>query len=220
MPLNQWDRQLSNSEQFPIGEHVKMQDWSKVGLRPLKQNLLGPFARVVVEHGPWCMVLICALLAGACGGAPQGLPAIPAVPKALKIPGLPKLGGSKKPNTKFTMQINVSDAANQNQPIPMDLVMVLDKRTVLQVAKLTSKDWFDRRMQVERDNPGKVVVASWEWSPGEHVGPISVDISPDFRAGFIFASYANDTDHRAVIDVRKPIVVNLQAEDFSVTSLK
>ena len=201
-----------------------MQDWPRVGLQRLKQNALGPF-RVVAKwraakHVPWCMVLICALWAGGCGGAPQGMPAIPAVPKALKIPGLPKLGGSKKPNTKFTMQINVSDAANQNQPIPMDLVMVLDKRTVLQVAKLTSKDWFDRRMQVERDNPGKVVVASWEWSPGEHVGPISVDISPDFRAGFIFASYANDTDHRAVIDVRKPIVVNLQAEDFSVTSLK
>jgi type VI secretion system protein len=169
------------------------------------------------------MVLICALFCAACGGGAPGapaIPAIPALPKGLKIPGLPKLGGSKKPNQKFTMQINVADTANENEPIPMDLVMVLDKKAVQQVAKLTSQDWFERRQQVERDYPGKIVVASWEWSPGQHVGPISVDVSPDFRAGFLFASYSNKTDHRAVISVRAPIVVNLQAEDFSVTALK
>jgi len=118
------------------------------------------------------------------------------------------------------MQINVADNANQNEPIPMDLVMVLDKKAVQQVAKLSSKDWFDRRVQVERDYPGKIMVSSWEWAPGQHVGPISVDVSPNFKAGFLFASYANESDHRAVIDVRSPIVINLQAEDFSVMALK
>ena len=157
-----------------------------------------------------CLIpTICALLCGACGGQPPG------ALKALKPPGLPK-----KSNQKFTMQINVADNANQNEPIPMDLVMVLDKKAVQQVAKLSSKDWFDRRVQVERDYPGKIMVSSWEWAPGQHVGPISVDVSPNFKAGFLFTSYANESDHRAVIDVRSPIVINLQAEDFSVMALK
>ena len=170
----------------------------------------------------WCagpVAMACALFSSACGSLPSQAPAgIPGLPKALKIPGLPKFKSHLK--QKFTMQINVSDGANENAPIPMDLVMVLDKKAVPEVAKLSSKDWFERRVQVERDHPGKVVVASWEWAPGQHVGPISVDVDPEFRAGFLFANYSNTSDHRAVIDVRSPIVVNLQAEDFSVMALR
>jgi hypothetical protein len=180
-----------------------------VGLIPLKEHRLGPFRKGNAEfRRRWCILPVCALFFCACG-------AQPAIPKALKLPGLPK-----HVNEKFTMQINVSDNANQNEPIPMDFVMVLDKKTIQEVAKLTSKDWFERRVQVERDHPGKIVVASWEWAPGEHVGPISVDVSPDFKAGFLFASYVNASDHRAVINALNPIVVNLRAEDFSVMSLK
>jgi len=182
---------------------------------PLKDRLLGLFMRRNSDFrcAGW-VATICALLCSSCASVHPP----PGVPKSLKIPGLPKFGGHLK--QKFTMQINVSEGANQNAPIPMDLVMILDKKAVPEVAKLSSKDWFERRVQVERDHPGKIIVASWEWAPGEHLGPISVDVDPEFRAGFLFANYLNTSDHRAVIDVRAPIVVNLLAEDFSVMALK
>jgi type VI secretion system protein len=121
---------------------------------------------------------------------------------------------------KFTIQVNVSENANQNNPIPMDFVIVDDKKLVKEVARLSSKDWFERRTQVQRDFPGKLTVASWEWVPGQHAGPISVDINRDIKAGFLFAQYQNGGDHRAVVDVRAPIVVTCSAEDFNVQPLK
>jgi len=170
---------------------------------------------------PLVLACIVFLVAGEGLLRSQMTTSIPGLPKALKVPKIPGLPKFKsKVKQKFTMQINVSDGANENSPIPMDLVMVLDKKAVPEVAKLSSKDWFERRVQVERDHPGKIVVASWEWAPGQHVGPISVDVDPEYRAGFLFANYSNTSDHRAVIDVRSPIVVNLQAEDFSVMALK
>jgi type VI secretion system protein len=118
------------------------------------------------------------------------------------------------------MQVNVADLANQNYPIPMDLVTVSDKKVIAEIGKLTAKDWFERRMQVLRDFHGKVAVASWEWVPGQHAGPISVEISPKTRVAYVFANYLNAGGHRALVDVKTPVVVNLGPEDFTIQPLK
>jgi type VI secretion system protein len=123
-------------------------------------------------------------------------------------------------NTKFTIEVVVSESANQNSPIPVDFVMVEDKKLLAEVAKLSAKDWFDRRTQVERDFPTKIHVLSWEWVPGAHAGPIDVDISKNSLAAFLFANYTNGGEHRAAIDLSSPAIVNLGADDFSVQRLK
>jgi type VI secretion system protein len=138
--------------------------------------------------------------------------------------GLPKkahvpVAGSRK-NTKFNIQVVVADAANQNSPIPVDFVMVGDKKLLQEVAKLSAKDWFDRRLQVQRDFPTKLQVVSWEWVPGEHAGPIDVDVAGNTRGAFLFANYANGGEHRAAVDVKAPAIVTLGSDDFSVQRLK
>lgn len=112
------------------------------------------------------------------------------------------------------------DGANRDSPIPMDFVMVADKKLMPEVAKMSARDWYDRRAQIQRDFPTKVQILSWEWVPGDHVGPISVEIEAKTLAGFLFANYSNGGEHRAYVDVRKPIVVNLGAEEFVVQSLR
>jgi len=87
---------------------------------------------------------------------------------------------------KFFMQLNVSPAANSNNPIPMDLVMVLDKKLVKEVAKLTAKDWFERRVQVQRDYPNLTEVIPWELVPGQHTGSISIDMNVKTQGAFSF----------------------------------
>jgi len=123
-------------------------------------------------------------------------------------------------NSRFTIQINVVEVANQNSPLPVDFVMIMDKRLMLEVAKMSAKDWYERRAQVQRDFPDRVQVLSWEWVPGSHVGPIDVDIKSQTLAAFLFANYSNAGEHRAFVDVRSPIVVNFGAEEFSVQPLK
>jgi len=132
---------------------------------------------------------------------------------------LPIAGGTQK-DTQFSIQVVVSDSANQNSPIPVDFVMVEDKKLLQEVAKLSAKDWFDRRVQVQRDFPTKVQVVSWEWVPGQHGGPIAVEIARGARGTFLFANYANGGEHRAAVDPKTPVIVNLGADDFSVQRLK
>jgi hypothetical protein len=152
--------------------------------------------------------IFCALLAGliSCGGAKKVSTSVP--------------GAQGRAAKKFVMQVNVAEDANENYPIAMDLVTITDKKIIADVGKLTSKDWFERRMQVIRDTQGKVSVASWEWVPGQHSGPISVDIPPKTRVAYVFAKYLNNGGHRALIDVRSSVVVNLGPEDFSLQSLR
>jgi hypothetical protein len=147
------------------------------------------------------------------------------------LSGLISCGGGKKASTpvpgaqgraaqKFSIQVNVVDGANQNFPIAMDLVTVADKQVIGEVAKLSAKDWFDRRTQILRDFQGKVSVASWEWVPGQHAGPISIAIAKKTRVAYVFANYINAGGHRALVDVRAPVVINLGPEDFSIQPLK
>jgi type VI secretion system protein len=122
--------------------------------------------------------------------------------------------------TKFSIQVNVSDSANQNSPIPVDFVVVRDKKLLPEVSKLAAKDWFERRMQIQRDFPNKVQVVSWEWVPGQHVGSISIAVAPDTLGAFLFANYLNGGDHRGFVDVRSPVAVTFGPEEFSVQQLK
>ena len=137
------------------------------------------------------------------------------LPKKARLPVV----GAKQ-NTKFSIQVVVSDAANQNSPIPVDFVMIEDKKLLQDVAKISAKDWFDRRLQVQRDFAAKVQVLSWEWVPGEHGGPISVDTAKGTRGAFIFANYTNAGEHRAAVDMSSPVIINLGPDDFSVQRLR
>jgi type VI secretion system protein len=120
----------------------------------------------------------------------------------------------------FTIQVEVAPDANQGNPIPADFVAVMDKKLIREISKLSAKDWFERRIQIQRDFPGKVTAASWEWVPGQHGGPISIELSRDFEAAYLFANYLNPGDHRAFIDVRTPVVVNFGPDEFSLQPLK
>jgi len=146
-------------------------------------------------------------LAG-CGHAPP-------TPKAFKLPKVPA-GKS----FKFWLQVNVADNANGNSPLPVDFVMVSEKKLLPEIAKLSAKDWFERRVQLTRDFPTQVKVVSWEWVPGYHVGPITIEVMGGTKAGFFFANYSNAGEHRAYADMRTPVVLNLGVEEFSVQPLK
>ncbi|MCX6598763.1 MAG: hypothetical protein NTV70_20620 [Acidobacteria bacterium] len=146
-------------------------------------------------------VLLLLLAFSACGG-----------PKRIIAPG-----GNRQ---KFSVQVNAAADANQNTPTPVDLVMVLDKKLVKEVAKLSAKDWFVRRQQFTRDFPDQLKVVSWEWVPGQQAGPIAIDIDKKTRSAFLFAQYSQEGDHRAVVDLKAPLVITLSKTDFSLQPLR
>ena len=163
----------------------------------------------------WGLRLITALVllmwAAACGGG---------VKTKTQVPKHVPLVGASRTSPKFSIQVVVANGANQDSPIQMDFVAVADKNLLADVERLPAKDWFERRVQMQRDYAATIQVVSWEWVPGQHAGPISLDISSKTLAAFLFANYSNGGEHRVSVDLRTPVVVTLGLEDFSLQQLK
>jgi type VI secretion system protein len=106
------------------------------------------------------------------------------------------------PNVRVRLQVNVAPNANDNRPIPVDLVFVWDKALAKQLDELTAKAWFDRKPQIRRDDPnGKTFTArEWEWVPGQAVPNIAIEVPAASRRWpqriFVFANYRAAGPHR------------------------
>ncbi|MCZ6632859.1 MAG: hypothetical protein O7G87_05595 [bacterium] len=136
--------------------------------------------------------------------------------------GLPRVGVRGQPwyDAKLYVQVQISERANQNHPIALDLLVVYDNEVLAMVMAMTGKDWFARREQVKRDNRGKLDVWSWEWVPGQVVSLQAVPLSARSGTGFIFADYLGTGDHRYKIDPYKNITIRLLEKEVVVGRLR
>lgn len=116
--------------------------------------------------------------------------------------------------------VTVAPDANGDQPVPVDVVMVWNKKTAGQVGELAAKDWFQRKRQMRRDDPDEraFAVREWEWVPGQDVPALDVVVpSRHFRAAsavFLFANYPGDGPHRVRMTPGKTGALELQRDDL------
>jgi len=141
-----------------------------------------------------------------------------ACPK-VKIP--PRIPG-KAVETKVDVKVHVSPAANNNNPVAVDLVLVSDKKLLQELMKMSASEWFEKRHQVAMDYPKEIGLsaARWEWVPGQQVKLDRVIVKTEVAGGVVFANYFNAGTHRATIDPRKGILITLGDEDLCVQTLK
>src|SRR5437879_861051 len=73
--------------------------------------------------------------------------------------------------TKLSIEVHVAPTANKNNPVAVDLVLVSDKKLLKELTKMSAKDWFEQRHQVQLDYPKETDLGagSWEWVPGQAV---------------------------------------------------
>ena len=104
--------------------------------------------------------------------------------------------------TRLHLAVNVAADANDNRPIPVDLVFVWDKKMAAQFGELTAKDWFAKKPQLRRDDPNAkaFAVTEWEWVPGQAVPAIDLAVPTGalrwVRAVYVFANYRAEGPHR------------------------
>ena len=141
-----------------------------------------------------------------------------ACPK-VKVPK--KLPGTSG-ESKLDVKVHVSPAANNNNPVAVDLVLVSDKKLLQELMKMSASEWFEKRHQVALDYPKETGLGAgrWEWVPGQQVKVDRVTVKYEVVGGVIFANYFNAGTHRAPIDPRKGILITLGDEDLCVQSLK
>ena len=139
------------------------------------------------------------------------------VPKAVRstIPGA-------SGETKLDVKVHISEAANRNNPVAVDLVLVTDKKLLKELMKMSAKDWFAQKHQVQLDYPKEkdLAAGSWEWVPGQAVKLDRMSVRYEIVGGVVFANYLTEGVHRAAIDPRKPFLLTLAEDDLCVQSTK
>lgn len=120
----------------------------------------------------------------------------------------------------ITVQIQVGDHANQDSPVPVELLVVYDDKLLEYLLGLDAQKWFSEREQVRRDHPDdkSYVSTYWELVPGQTPLKKKISFDAGARGAVVFADYLSEGKHRARLDPHKDVVIRLQDSDFSVES--
>ena len=124
--------------------------------------------------------------------------------------------------TKLDVRVHISPAANRNSPVAVDLVLVADKKLLKELMKMSARDWFAQKHQVQLDYPKETDLAagSWEWVPGQAVKVDRLPVRVEIVGGLVFANYLTEGAHRAAINPRKAILLTLGEDDLCVQLAK
>jgi len=119
---------------------------------------------------------------------------------------------------KIHVKVDISENANNNSPIALDVLLVYDEALLAELIKMPSKEWFEKREQIKRDYPEGTGLDywGWEWVPGQKVPVQSLPLKPKAKGGIIFANYFCPGEHRFSIDPFKDFIIRLQEESFTV----
>jgi type VI secretion system protein len=123
---------------------------------------------------------------------------------------------------KLQVSVNISENANQNNPISLDLVFVYNEKLSDDLVKMTAKDWFAKREQLRRDyiEGEGVEYLNWEWIPGQKIPLQILPLKANAKAAFVFADYQTPGAHRFRADPFNDIVIHLRESGFYVESVK
>jgi type VI secretion system protein len=123
---------------------------------------------------------------------------------------------------KVKVQVFVSQNANQNNPVAVDLLMVYDKNLLKELTRMSAKEWFEKREQIRRDySEGTGFDAwEWEWVPGQNVNLQELPLKPAAIGGLVFANYLTNGVHRGRFDPHTSVAMNFLETTFTVEPVK
>lgn len=117
---------------------------------------------------------------------------------------------------KLFLHVALSETANQNSPVAVDVLLIKDKAFLKTAQGLSANDWFVKKTQLQRQFPKALEVKSWEWAPGQNVSPISFVVPVDTQGAMIFANYASAGPHSAPLPTSGKVTIFLDDDDFTV----
>jgi type VI secretion system protein len=119
---------------------------------------------------------------------------------------------------KLNVEIDISQNANTNSPIALDVVLVYDEALLKQLIKMPSSEWFEKRNQIIRDHMKGDGLDYWAWEfvPGQNVETQVLPIKPKAKGGIVFANYFTPGEHRFRIDPFKDFIIHLNEKLFTV----
>jgi len=118
--------------------------------------------------------------------------------------------------------IAAAPGANQNSPVAVDIVLVLEEPALEKLAALSAAKWFQTRSDLLKTFPGTLSYRSWEVPPGQTIRvPGSTFGSPSVVAVFVFADYMAPGEHRMRVEqLQNGIILELGPRGFTVSPYK
>jgi type VI secretion system protein len=156
------------------------------------------------------LLLIGLILLASLTGCPK------VVPKVVRK-NIPGASG----DSKLQVLVHVSGAANKNNPVAVDVVLVSDKKLLKELMKMSASKWFAERHQLQLDYPKETDLnaGSWEWVPGQVVKLDRLPVRLEIVGGVVFANYITPGAHRAAINPRRDVLITLGEDDLCVQSI-
>ncbi len=120
-----------------------------------------------------------------------------------------------------SFEVVADRGANQESPVPVDLVLLRAEPLLALITGLTARQWFDQRSQLLRDHPNDLDYRGWEFVPGQAVR--FDDFPFESRNGvalFVFADYLSEGAHRVRVDPLEKFRLKLEAGGFVVEPIE
>ena len=85
---------------------------------------------------------------------------------------------------KLNVKVDISQNANTNSPIALDVVLVYDEALLKQLIKMPSREWFEKREQITRDHIKGDGLDYWAWEfvPGQNVDTQILPLKPKAKS--------------------------------------
>src|ERR1700746_92769 len=127
---------------------------------------------------------------------------------------------AKVSSGKLSLHIVISDNANENSPVAVDVLFIKDKAFLKTVQGMSASDWFMKKAQLQRQNPKAMKVESWEGVPKQNPNPDPIEllVPVDAQAALLFANYNSAGPHSAALPTKGKVTLDLGDEDFTVES--
>ena len=120
------------------------------------------------------------------------------------------------------LTLSAASNANQNSPVAVDVVMVLDEAMLARVTELTAAKWFGARADLQKTFPRSLSYLSWELVPGQTIRvPASAIGSPRVAAVLVFANYTTPGANRVrVEDLKGAVIARFDIQSFDVSTTR
>lgn len=122
---------------------------------------------------------------------------------------------------KVKVHVNISEQANSNSPVAVDILYVYDKALMTKLLGMPSREWFEGKDQIVKDHAQGGYLDYWnsEWIPGQKIPVIKLPIRAAAEGGIIYAGYHTPGAHRIRFDPFKDIQIDLLEKDFTLAQM-